>query len=152
MHGRETEEELYRRLRPALLRLANLVTGSEAAGEDIVHDAFIGFSRHAGHVDNPDAYLRQSVVNHARSLHRRAGRARRYRADGVTVTHIPEVDETWAALRQLPDRQRIVLVLRYYEDLAFDEIADIVGCRTSSARSLAHRGLARLKEVLDARS
>ncbi|MEA2686585.1 MAG: hypothetical protein QOE93_1780 [Actinomycetota bacterium] len=141
-------EGVYRELRPGLMRLANLLTGSEALAEDIVQDAFIGFARHAQTVDNPPGYLRTSVVNLARTAHRRAGRAERYRPDVVTVTHQGEIDETWTALRALPHRQRAVLVLRFYEDLPFEEIGRLLDCPATTARSLAHRGLARLKEVL----
>ena len=141
-------EEVYRELRPGLIRLANLLTGSESLAEDIVQDAFIGYARRADGVDNPHGYLRTSVVNLARTAHRRAGRAQRHRPDVVTVTHQREIDETWAALRVLPQRQRAVLVLRYYEDLPFDDIGRLLGCPATTARSLAHRGLARLKEVL----
>ena len=141
-------EGVYREQRPGLVRLANLLTGSEALAEDIVQDAFIGFARHADTVDNPHGYLRTSVVNLARTAHRRAARSERYRPDVVTVTHQREIDETWTALRALPRRQRAVLVLRFYEDLPFDEIGRLLGCPAATARSLAHRGLARLKEVL----
>jgi RNA polymerase sigma factor (sigma-70 family) len=144
----EAMEAVYRRLRPRLVRLANLLTGSEVLAEDIVQDAFVGYARNAAHVDNPDGYLRTSVVNLARSSHRRRARDRERPVDVVTVTHDPEIDETWAALRCLPARQRTVLVLRFYEDLPFDEIAELVGCRPATARSLAHRALSRLKETL----
>jgi RNA polymerase sigma factor (sigma-70 family) len=141
-------EDVYRRLRPPLLRLANLLTGSEQVAEDVVQDAFIGFARNAEHVDNPDGYLRSSVVNLCRSVHRRAARERGRPHGRITVVNDPELDETWAALRSLPPRQRAALVLRFYEDLPFDEIADLLGCRPGTARSLTTRGLARLKEVL----
>ena len=141
-------DALYRRLRPALVRLANLLTGSESLAEDVVHDAFAAYAPRAAGVENPDGYLRTSVVNLSRTVHRRAGRARRLAPDVVTVTHQPEIDETWAALRRLPERQRAVLVLRYYEDLPFDEIGRLLGCPATTARSLAHRALARLKEAL----
>ena len=139
---------VYRRLRPPLLRLANLLTGSEAVAEDVVQDAFVGYARHAERVENPDGYLRTSVVNLARSAGRRTGRARRLTPDRVTTTHIPEVDETWAALRGLPERQRAAIVLRFYEDLPFDDIGALLGCPAATARSLTHRGLAALKETL----
>jgi RNA polymerase sigma factor (sigma-70 family) len=141
-------DEVYRRLRPDLVRLANLLTGSEALAEDVVQDAFVGFARHAAGVDNPDGYLRRSVVNLSRTAHRRRSRAERLRPERVTTTSIPDVDETWAALRRLPRRQRAALVLRFYEDLPFEEIGDLLGCPATTARSLAHRGLARLKEIL----
>lgn len=143
----EDLEALYRRLRLPLVRLANLVVGSEDVAEDVVQEAFYGYSRNAAHVTNPDGYLRRAVVNGARSHHRRASRATQ-RNEVVTVTGVAEMDETWGLLRRLPVRQRAALVLRYYEDLPFDEVARLMGCRPSTARSLARRGLARMKELL----
>ena len=52
-------------------------------------------------------------------------------AAGATITAHDTVDERdrlWTALRDLPDRQRTVLVLRYYEDLSEEEIAHLMGC------------------------
>lgn len=145
---REATDEVYRRLRPALVRLANLLTGSETAAEDVVQDAFVGYQRNAGHVTNPDGYLRTSVVNLARTTHRRLSRERGRRSEVVTVTHNPELDETWTALRRLPYRQRAALVLRFYEDMSEADIAAALGCRPGTVKSLVHRGLAHLKETM----
>jgi RNA polymerase sigma factor (sigma-70 family) len=148
----ESLEDAYRRLRPALVRLAYLFTGSAEVAEDAVHDAVVAASRRWATVTTPDAYLRQAVVNQARSSHRRTGRERdkttRLRNMAVAPPLEPAVDETWAVLRALPDRQRQAVVLRYYEDLAYDEIGRLLGCRPASARSLVHRGLAKVEEAL----
>jgi RNA polymerase sigma factor (sigma-70 family) len=156
----ETLDDAYRRLRPALVRLAYLLTGSADTAEDVVHDAVVGASRHWPSVDNPDGYLRRAVVNTARSSHRRAGRDRdkatRFGAlagpgsvrSSAAAPLEPAVDETWAVLRRLPDRQRQALVLRFYEDLPDAEIARLLGCRVATVRSLVFRGLAKVKEEL----
>jgi RNA polymerase sigma factor (sigma-70 family) len=57
-----------------------------------------------------------------------------------------ERDAMWRALSELSDRQRTVLVLRHYEGLSDVEIAVVIGCRRSTVRSLAARGLAALRE------
>lgn len=148
----ESLEDAYRRLRPALVRLAYLFTGSAEVAEDAVHDAVVAASRRWATVTNPDAYLRQAVVNQARSSHRRSGRERdkasRLRGLAVAPPLEPAIDETWAVLRALPARQRQAVVLRYYEDLAYDEIGRLLGCRPASARSLVFRGLANVEEAL----
>jgi RNA polymerase sigma factor (sigma-70 family) len=133
-----------------MVRLAHLLTGSVDLAEDVVHDAFVSCSRHWSTLDIADAYVRRAVVNHAHSTLRRAGRERdktaRYgRAMSVAVG-LPELDETWDMLRRLPDRQRIALVLRFYEDLPEREIADLLGCRPGTVKSLIHRGLARVRK------
>ena len=53
-----------------------------------------------------------------------------------------------AALRQLPPRDRAVLVLRYWEDLSVERTAEILGIRTSACRNRAARALARLRVLL----
>jgi RNA polymerase sigma factor (sigma-70 family) len=55
----------------------------------------------------------------------------------------------WAATRRLPLRQRAVLVLRYYEDLSEAEIARVLGIPAGTVKTLARRGLARLRRGLD---
>jgi len=54
----------------------------------------------------------------------------------------------WAALQQLPERQRTAVALRYYLDLPTDEIAEVLGARPATVRSLVHRALATLKEAV----
>src|SRR5664279_637719 len=54
-------------------------------------------------------------------------------------------DELWSLLRELPDRQRAALVLRFFHDLPDDEIGTALGCRPGTVRSLISRGLADLR-------
>ncbi len=149
----ESVEEGYRRLRPGMVRLAHLLLGSPEQAEDVVHDAFVACAPRWSSLEAPDAYLRTAVTNQARSALRRSGRDRA-KADrlGRSVAlsvGLPELDETWALLRALPERQRMAVVLRFYEDLPEAEIARLLGCRPGTVKSLIHRGLARVrKEVL----
>ena len=149
---REAVDDAYRRLRPALVRLAHLLTGSPDLAEDVVHDAFLACAGRWSTLEAPDAYVRRAVTNQAFSALRRVGRERHKadragRAAPLTVG-IPEVDETWDALRRLPDRQRMALVLRFYEDLAEADIARLLDCRPATVRSLIHRGLARVSKEI----
>jgi RNA polymerase sigma factor (sigma-70 family) len=149
----ETFEEAYRRLRPAMVRLAHLLTGSLELAEDAVHDAFVAAGRRWASIETPDAYVRRAVANHARTALRAAGRerdklgraGRMAGAPAVTVG-VPEIDETWEVLRLLPDRQRMALVLRFYEDLPEAEVARLLDCRPGTVKSLVHRGLARVRK------
>jgi RNA polymerase sigma-70 factor (sigma-E family) len=134
-----------------MVRLAHVITGSNPAAEDVVQEAFVRLCRHWDRLDNAGGYLRVTVVNLAREQLRRQGVRRRHaeaaRAE-TGPTGDPEIDETWAAVCRLPARQRAVLALRFYEDLALADIAEILGCRPGTVKSNLHRGLARLREEL----
>ena len=144
----ETFDACYRRLWPPMARLAHLVTGSAALGEEVAQDAFLGLQQRWGSVEQPDAYVRSAVLNRARSAGRRAQRER----PGEVPEHgrdlTPEADAVWDVLRRLPQRQRAAVVLRFYADLPDDEIAALLGCRPATVRSLIHRALARLEGAL----
>jgi RNA polymerase sigma factor (sigma-70 family) len=58
-------------------------------------------------------------------------------------------DDLWRAVSALPPRQRAVLVLRYYEDLSEQQIADAMGCRPGTVKSQAAAALAALRSRLD---
>jgi RNA polymerase sigma factor (sigma-70 family) len=60
----------------------------------------------------------------------------------------PELDETWSALCRLPFRHRSVVILRFYEDLSIEEIAQVLGCRLGTVKSRLHRGLEKLRSEL----
>lgn len=144
-------EHLYRTEHEPMVRLAFLMTGSRDAADDIVHEAFARLLDRDVEPDNPGGYLRRIVVNLARDHHRRAARLRvPRRTSAADVVLPPAVDETWAAVQRLPAAQRTAVVLRYYADLPYAEIAAAMGCPTGTAKSHVHRGIARLREVLDA--
>jgi RNA polymerase sigma factor (sigma-70 family) len=141
-------EELFAHEREALVRLAYLLTGSRAVAEDVVQDAFVQLHRKRAEVRTPGAYLRTSVVNGVRMHHRRTARERARYADLVPLAVQPETTIVLDALGRLSYRQRTVLVLRYYEDRPDEEIAQLIGCRPATVRSLVHRGLAALRKAM----
>ena len=141
-------EVLYRRQRAAMVRLARLLTGSPTVAEEVVQEAFLKMHKQVHTPLNPDGYLRTTVANLARSHLRRLRLERRWTPDAPVTTSVPEVDETWAAVCRLPYRQRAVLVLRFYEDLAEHDIAQVLGCRVGTVKSRLHRALSALREEL----
>jgi RNA polymerase sigma factor (sigma-70 family) len=143
-------EDAYRSHWPGLVRLGHLLTGSRTAGEDLAQEAFVGLLRRSSPVDDAGAYLRRSVVNAALTARARRAREQRWAATQREDVQLPpEMDETWQALARLPARQRAVLVLRYYEDLSEAQIAAALACRPGTVKSLASRGLARLRKEID---
>jgi RNA polymerase sigma factor (sigma-70 family) len=142
-------EQLYRDRYQSMVRLAYLLTGSKEVAEDVVQESFAQLQRYAARVKHPPAYLRQTVVNACRAHHRRHRRERDHVVDLVTEEVAPETHVLLDAVAALPYRQRAALVLRFYEDRPEDEIAAALGCRPATVRSLVHRGLARLREVIE---
>lgn len=139
-------DEVFREERRALTRLAFLLTGDRDSAEDVMQTAFAAVHSRWDNIDDPPAYLRRVVVNQAKDFHRR-----RYRQPPIpveAVTQIPEIDETWAELRRLPDRQREVVVLRFYEDMPLTEIAQLLDRPPGTIRSELHRALNRLRRTL----
>jgi RNA polymerase sigma-70 factor (sigma-E family) len=146
----ERFDALYRSEYPSLVRLAALLTGSGAIAEEIVQDAFVRSRSALDGAERPAAYLRTAVVNGCRTMHRRRALALRRvpRAAGLAEAAEPELHELADVLGLLPERQRAVLILRYYADLSEAEIADVLGCRPGTVKSLAHRGLERLRTLI----
>lgn len=144
MNERDQIDRLYQAEYLPMLRLARLLTGSTEIAEELVQDAFVAIFRRLGKIDNPGAYLRRTVVNNCHSeLRRRATERRKIHvvADAQTADLPRELDETWRALDRLKPKQRTALVLRYYEDLTVRQVADLMGEREGTIKSLVHRGL-----------
>ncbi|HEV2360577.1 MAG TPA: SigE family RNA polymerase sigma factor [Acidimicrobiales bacterium] len=143
--------ELYSSEHDRLVRLAFVLTGSREVAEDVVQDSFVRLYRHWRTAEHPDRYLRQIVVNECRSHHRRSGRERDRRAmlyvvDSTLDRHGVELADI---LLELPYKQRAAIVMRFYSDLSENEIADVLGCRPGTVGSLIHRGLERLRKVVE---
>jgi len=157
---RDAVAELYRQHRPTLVRLAVFLCGDRDAAEEVVQDAFIGLQRGWARLDDPGAaigYLRASVVNGTRNLHRHLGVVRRHLRP-IDTSSAPDADfalllkeeyrELITAVRTLPPRQREVLVLRYWSDLSEAEIAMAMGISPGTVKSTASRALAALERRL----
>ncbi|MFG2357194.1 RNA polymerase sigma factor [Streptomyces sp. NPDC048521] len=154
-------EELYHHRRLALVRLAVLLVDDLPTAEDVVQDAFTALFRRHGHrldsLDDPEAYLRTSVVNAARSVLRRRRTVRAHTPPPEGYAPAPEEDvllhedhrEVLAALRTLTRRQREVLVLRYWSHLTEVEIAAALGLSRGAVKSTASRALDALGRRLE---
>ena len=143
-------DAFYREARPWAVRLARLLVFDAALAEDLVQDAFSRLHPRFASLDSPGAFLRTSVVNACRSATRRRQRER----DRLTRSYervpdeTPEARELLDAVARLPYRQRAVVVLRYYADFSERDIADALGCRPGTVKSLASRALDTLRQEL----
>jgi len=144
---------------PALLRLATALTGDPTHADDVVAEALSrALTRwdRVSRADDVDAYVRRMVVNAHTSWWRRFRR----RESPMEVVPAPATvpgpdtdaaedrERVWRACRALPEAQRTAVVLRYYEQLTYPEIAELTGVREGSARSRVSRGLAALRVTL----
>lgn len=151
-----TFEEFAAARLPAVLRFAGVLTGDRALAEDVVQEALIRASQRwpaIGQLERPEAYVRKMIVNEYLSWRRRSWRLVPGGTGGdlgeqPTPDHAAdyaERDAITAELAKLPRRQRAVLVLRYYQGLSDQEIAEVLGCRPGTVRGYAARALTALR-------
>lgn len=144
-----TFDEVVQLYRLPMLRLARFLLGARGSPEDIVHDAFLKTYLRLDRIDNPPAYLRRCVTNACRSEHRRRAVFQRIAPRlAAHAAHTEPNDFLLDAIQRLPYRQRVAVVLRYYEDLTTDDIAATLHCTTKAADSLVHNGVQSLRRTL----
>jgi len=147
------EEYVTARL-PTLLGTARLISADPALAEDLVQDVLIKL--HArwdtiGQLVSRDAYVRRMLINELISWRRKWSRQIPHPdpAGRVSVpdrtTELDERDALMTEVRQLPPRQRIVIVLRFFHDLSDEQIAADLGCAVSTVRVHASRALRALR-------
>jgi RNA polymerase sigma-70 factor (sigma-E family) len=156
----EAVTQLYTAHYRSLVRLAALLLRDVGAAEEVVQESFISLHKAWKRLRDPDralAYLRQTVVNRSRSV---------LRHRSVEIRHAPapmpdaasaeygalgllEQQAVIRALSRLPERQREVLVLRYYSDLSEADIAETIGISRGAVKSHAFRGMAALRTTLE---
>jgi RNA polymerase sigma-70 factor (sigma-E family) len=152
--------ELYSQHYRALVRLAALLVRDTPTAEEVVQDSFVAV--HEGwqrlrDTEKALAYLRQAVVNRSRSVlrHRTVVDKNLQKAppDMPSAEHgafiLLERSAVVAALRDLPDRQREAIVLRYYADLSEAQIATAMGISRGAVKSHTARGMAALRTALE---
>lgn len=139
----------------ALVRSAWLLTGDEGRAQDLVQTALVKTWSRWGRLvrqDAPEAYVRRVMLSTYLTWSRR-----RWRGE-LPVETLPErgwagdpyaaVDlrqPLLAALRELPPRQRAVVVLRYFDDLTEVQTAAVLGCSVGTVKSQASKAIGRLR-------
>jgi RNA polymerase sigma-70 factor (sigma-E family) len=143
----------------SLYRLAYLLAASPAGAEDLLQTAlekaYVRWGR-ISQMEHPEAYVRRMLVTSLVS-----SRRRRWLGERPTE-HLPEggddscelgvLDHSllWPLVCALPDRQRAVIVLRYYEDMTEAQIADTLGCAPGTVKSQTSAAKAALRRALAA--
>jgi RNA polymerase sigma-70 factor (sigma-E family) len=140
---------------PALVRYGFMLTGDRAAGEDLVQEALLRCLPSWGRLDphGVESYVRKVMARLAWKARRHPlrmssthGQAEPTTADIADMSS--EHSDLERGLRGLPSQQRVVLVLRYWQDLSETEIAELLGCRRGTVKSRASRAYARLRQEL----
>jgi len=140
---------------PAMVRLAYGLTGDQGHAEDVAQAAFtrayVSWPR-VRRSGDPEAYVRQIVVNQNRNRFRKHRVAERLTGSppesGVSdaTRECDERSALIAALQRLGPRQRAVVVLRYWMDLTEHETAAALNCSVGTVKSQASRALATLRQ------
>ncbi len=152
-------EAFVSRCGDGLLRLAVVVASDVADGEDLYQECLRRVAARWDHLDNPTAYCRQVIRNLAIDrgrqrqrrqevvVHRLPVVADRRAADALDATEVRAA--LFAALATLSAEQRVVVALRYLEDLGEAEVAEQLGLSVGTVKSTASRALARLRRHRD---
>jgi RNA polymerase sigma-70 factor (sigma-E family) len=142
-----------------LYRSAWLLCGSHHQAEDLVQETlakvYARWHRPFGRIDNPAAYAQTTLTRTFLGGKRRRSNDEQPYAD---VPDRPVADPAAGAdvrlallqlLAELPPADRVVLVLRYFEDLSVDEVADRMGVSPGAVRNRSMRALERIRGLAD---
>ena len=145
-------EALYRRHHRELLRVATAITGTADLGEEAVQEGLArALARRSTFraTGSLEAWLWKVVVNAARNVAARTLRV----ADDTRNEAVTDGDEAEGAVvrehvARLPERQRLVLFLRYYADLDYAAIAQVLGIRRGTVSATLNQAHAALRPLL----
>jgi RNA polymerase sigma-70 factor (sigma-E family) len=145
------------RVSPALLRSAYLLIGDRGEAEDLLQVALWRVARHWAAIESsPDAYAHRVLINLSRDRRRRLSRrAREIVGTDAPAAMVADVagsiaQRDWMvqAIRQLPRRQREVVVLRFLLDLSVEQTAAVLGATEGTVKSHTSRALSQLRGLL----
>lgn len=155
--------EFVRSRTDRFLNLAWLVTRDPEDARDAVQDALAGLYARWTRLpegDEFEAYVYRTVINACLGVLRRRPRSLPVaRPEGLPLAPVAAdpaqavaaADEVWRLCDALSPDQRAAVVLRFYQDLSFAEIAAALGCRESTARSHVHRAVVALRAQVEGR-
>jgi RNA polymerase sigma-70 factor (sigma-E family) len=139
---------------PRLVGALSLYTGDPEVAEEIGQEALVRAVEHWDEVAtmaSPSAWVHRVAFNQANSVFRRRRVFRRLRPRfaahevGGVALDAAEAIAVRRAVASLPERQRRVLVLRYFADLSVNEVAESLGCPANTVKTLTRRAIAALR-------
>ncbi|MDE6742969.1 MAG: RNA polymerase sigma factor [Lachnospiraceae bacterium] len=172
---KEAFDELYYRYKDLAIRNAYLITGNRSDAEDVVQEAFVTSYLHIGELKNYSGYKAWLMQILIRLSYRTAKRCKREFPEehteeireqrelkdvmqhGSAERSSPlaqlitreEADRVMTAVNTLPAKQRVVIVLYYYDELSVEEIASIVRISTGTVKSRLFAARKNLKHLLE---
>ncbi len=157
---RDALAELYDRLAPVLLAVGMRILGERRDSEDVVHEVFVEAWKHASAYDAQRGTVRAWFVTRMRSRAldrvKSVGRSRSVPLDDAPVIVARAVDDSGdterlrVAMLALPDEQRLVLELGYFEGLSSSEIAERQGIAVGTVKSRVAAAMGKLRAALGA--
>jgi RNA polymerase sigma factor (sigma-70 family) len=148
-------ESLYRERFPEFVAVAASIVGERESGREVVQDAFASVvrNRRGFRRDAPlEAWVWRTVINAARKRRQRDSREAKAHARAAAMNgsfpRREEGSELAAVVACLPERQRLVLFLRYYADLDYRRIGEILGVRTGTVSATLHAAHTALRRAL----
>ena len=148
---RDSPEAVIRRYSDMVYRLAFARTGNRSDAEDLYQEVFLRYLTKAPAFTSEDhrkAWLLRVAVNCANRFHTAPWRKRTEPLSEALSVPAPEGEDLWEELRRLPEKDRTVLHLYYYEDMTTEEIAQMLDRNPATVRSQLLRARAKLKILL----
>ena len=148
---RDSPEAVIRRYSDMVYRLAFARTGNRSDAEDLYQEVFLRYLTRAPAFTSEEhrkAWLLRVAVNCANRFHTAPWRKRTEPLSEALSVPAPEGEDLWEELRRLPEKDRTVLHLYYYEDMTTEEIAKLLDRNPATVRSQLLRARAKLKKLL----
>lgn len=159
-------EDLVRRYQQPLCRYLRRLCGNDQLAEELLQQTWLSVLEHLGRFDPSagsggfKAWLFRIATNKANDYWRSNGRERAAKSGlrlvidgevphaGHSAENSEQAEKLKRAIEQLPEAQREVLLLRYYADMKFVEIAEMLGCPLNTALGRMHKAMLKLKDLM----
>jgi len=144
-------ERAYRDSYPRFLRLAVAMTGDVDRGRDAVQEAFARALRSRSdlhRLESLHAWLWRTLVNVCRVEQRHPVTRLEEIGEPEQNGHAEEWPEVRAAIAALPERQRLVLFLRHYADLDYQNIGEVVGIERGTVAATLHAAHRKVRDAI----
>lgn len=154
-YTREQAEQAVCRWSDMVLRVAYTWTGNIHDAQDICQNVLLKILTSSSRFTEERlerAWVLRVTINCCKDFKKSAWMRRRVplEAAAEAAVSLPEVGESpvLQAVQALPEKYRRAVYLRYYEEYAVEEIAELMGCKPSQVSTYLYRGKAKLKTML----